>query len=161
MNWLLMGNSDTDPSQDFVGTTDGKSLIVKTGGQERAQVTAEGSVGIGLTGPCTSLHVKGRVATGWDFESAGALTFFPPDGYASTATVDVVGPLCTPLDTLGRSVELPQPELGDLIGVFQSGAYGLTASPVNFLSHPSPAEVLISQGAAQLIRARGAYSDLS
>lgn len=79
----------------------------------------------------------------------------------ASATVDVVGPLCTPLDTLGRSVELPQPEIGDLIGVFQSGAYGLTASPVNFLSHPSPAEVLISQGAAQLIRARGAYSDLS
>ena len=78
-----------------------------------------------------------------------------------TAMVDVVGPLCTPLDTLGRSVELPQPEIGDLIGVFQSGAYGLTASPVNFLSHPSPAEVLIGQGAAQLIRARGAFTDHS
>ena len=79
----------------------------------------------------------------------------------ATATVDVVGPLCTPLDTLGRSVELPQPEIGDLVGVFQSGAYGLTASPVNFLSHPSPAEVLISQGASQLIRPRGALTDLS
>jgi diaminopimelate decarboxylase len=78
-----------------------------------------------------------------------------------TATVDVVGPLCTPLDTLGRSVELPQPEIGDLIGVFQSGAYGLTASPVNFLSHPSPAEVLVNQGVAQLIRARGALTNLS
>ncbi len=76
-------------------------------------------------------------------------------------TVDVVGPLCTPLDTLGRSVELPQPEIGDLIGVFQSGAYGLTASPVNFLSHSSPAEVLVSQGVAQLIRARGALTNLS
>lgn len=76
----------------------------------------------------------------------------------STVTVDVVGPLCTPLDTLGRNVELPQPAAGDLIGVFQSGAYGLTASPVNFLSHPSPAEVLVEHGTAQLIRARGALS---
>jgi diaminopimelate decarboxylase len=70
--------------------------------------------------------------------------------------VEVVGPLCTPLDTLGRDVKLPNPEVGDLLGVFQSGAYGLTASPVNFLSHPTPAEVLIEGGAVRLIRARGA-----
>src|SRR5208282_3046595 len=44
--------------------------------------------------------------------------------------VDVVGPLCTPLDTLGRSVRLPAAEVGDLIGIFQSGAYARTASPL-------------------------------
>lgn len=76
-------------------------------------------------------------------------------------TADIVGPLCTPLDTLGRNVELPQPAVGDLIGVFQSGAYGLTASPVNFLSHPSPAEVMIDAGTVDLIRARGALTNLS
>ncbi|MDX2253587.1 MAG: type III PLP-dependent enzyme [Nitrospira sp.] len=76
-------------------------------------------------------------------------------------TADVVGPLCTPLDTLGRNVELPRPEVGDLVGVFQSGAYGLTASPVHFLSHPSPAEVMIDAGIAHLIRARGALTNLS
>lgn len=79
----------------------------------------------------------------------------------TTVTADVVGPLCTPLDTLGRTVELPQPKVGDLVGVFQSGAYGLTASPVNFLSHLSPVEVLVEQGRAQLIRARGALSAAS
>jgi len=58
-------------------------------------------------------------------------------------TVNVVGPLCTPLDLLGAKVELPRAKVGDLIVVFQSGAYGLTASPINFLSHPAPVEVLV------------------
>lgn len=59
---------------------------------------------------------------------------------------NVVGPLCTPLDTLGRQTELPEVAQGNLIGVLQSGAYGLTASPVNFLSHPLAAEVLVDRG---------------
>lgn len=57
--------------------------------------------------------------------------------------VTVVGPLCTPLDLLGNNVELSKSELGDLIVIFQSGAYGLTASPSRFLSHPEPAELLV------------------
>lgn len=58
-------------------------------------------------------------------------------------TATVVGPLCTPLDRLAEQVELPTAGPGDLIAVFQSGAYGLTASPVHFLSHPLPRERLI------------------
>ncbi|MBC6445393.1 MAG: type III PLP-dependent enzyme [Alphaproteobacteria bacterium GM202ARS2] len=72
-------------------------------------------------------------------------------------TASVVGPLCTPLDTLGRKVRLPMPETGDLVAVLQSGAYGLSASPVGFLSHPMPAEVLIDEGEARLIRERGSF----
>jgi diaminopimelate decarboxylase len=55
----------------------------------------------------------------------------------------VVGPLCTPLDLLAHRMELAEAQAGDLIVVFQSGAYGLTASPTAFLSHPAPAEVLV------------------
>jgi diaminopimelate decarboxylase len=58
-------------------------------------------------------------------------------------TVTVVGCLCTPLDLLGDQVVLPRADVGDLIAVFQAGAYGLTASPTAFLSHPAPAEVLV------------------
>jgi diaminopimelate decarboxylase len=58
-------------------------------------------------------------------------------------TVSVVGCLCTPLDVLADKVRLPHAEPGDLFVVFQSGAYGASASPVNFLSHPSAAEVLV------------------
>jgi diaminopimelate decarboxylase len=73
--------------------------------------------------------------------------------------VDVVGPLCTPLDVLGRAVELPKTEVGDLIGVFQSGAYARSASPLGFLSHPTPPEVWVEGKRDHLIRRRGRYED--
>ncbi|HRX70930.1 MAG: pyridoxal-dependent decarboxylase, exosortase A system-associated [Candidatus Competibacteraceae bacterium] len=57
--------------------------------------------------------------------------------------VSVVGPLCTPLDILADRMELAKADVGDLIVVFQSGAYGLTASPARFLSHPACVEVLV------------------
>ena len=57
--------------------------------------------------------------------------------------VTVVGPLCTPLDILAERMELAKAGVGDLIVVFQSGAYGLTASPTAFLSHPVCAEVVV------------------
>ena len=64
-----------------------------------------------------------------------------PIGEPSSASA--VGPLCTPLDVLGDKMELGHAEVGDLIVVLQSGAYGLTASPTAFLGHPTPVEVLI------------------
>lgn len=76
------------------------------------------------------------------------------------ATVDVVGPLCTPLDVLARDVSLPRAETGDLLGIFQSGAYARTASPLGFLSHATPSEILIQDGQARVIRRRGTYADL-
>ncbi|HRD48334.1 MAG: pyridoxal-dependent decarboxylase, exosortase A system-associated [Candidatus Competibacter sp.] len=57
--------------------------------------------------------------------------------------VSVVGPLCTPLDILADRMDLAKADVGDLIVVFQSGAYGLTASPAAFLSHPPCVEVLV------------------
>jgi diaminopimelate decarboxylase len=58
-------------------------------------------------------------------------------------TVSVVGPLCTPLDVLAERMELARADVGDLVVVFQSGAYGLSASPTAFLGHPAPLEVLV------------------
>lgn len=56
-------------------------------------------------------------------------------------TVNIVGPLCTPLDILANKMNLPQSGIGDLVVVFQSGAYGYTASPHLFLSQPKAVEV--------------------
>jgi diaminopimelate decarboxylase len=55
----------------------------------------------------------------------------------------VVGPLCTPLDLLADQMELARAGPGDLVAVLQSGAYGITASPGGFLSHPAALEVLV------------------
>ena len=58
-------------------------------------------------------------------------------------TVSIVGPLCTPLDLLADRMELPAAEAGDLVIIHQSGAYGFTASPRDFLGHPACVEVLV------------------
>jgi diaminopimelate decarboxylase len=68
---------------------------------------------------------------------------------ASPATI--VGPLCTPLDTLARKAGMPDLGAGDLIAVLQSGAYGRTASPVDFLSQPLPTEILVENGEVEII----------
>jgi diaminopimelate decarboxylase len=58
-------------------------------------------------------------------------------------TVNIVGPLCTPLDILADKMHLPKADVGDLVVVYQSGAYGYTASPSMFLSQPTALEVLV------------------
>ena len=64
-------------------------------------------------------------------------------GAALREVASVVGPLCTPLDLLADRMDLPTAEVGDLIVVFQSGAYGASASPQAFLGHPACTEVLV------------------
>jgi diaminopimelate decarboxylase len=62
---------------------------------------------------------------------------------AQREVASVVGPLCTPLDLLADQIELAQAHEGDLVVIFQSGAYGFSASPHMFLGHPPPIEVLV------------------
>jgi diaminopimelate decarboxylase len=57
--------------------------------------------------------------------------------------VSVVGPLCTPLDLLADKVGLPAAGAGDFVVIFQSGAYGHSASPLGFLGHPEPVQMLV------------------
>ena len=55
----------------------------------------------------------------------------------------IVGPLCTPLDLLADKMELSVAQPGDYVVIFQSGAYGASASPQGFLGHPEAIEVLV------------------
>ncbi len=64
-------------------------------------------------------------------------------GAGERENASVVGPLCTPLDLLGDRMELARASVGDLVAVFQSGAYGATASPQNFLSHAPAREIFL------------------
>jgi diaminopimelate decarboxylase len=82
-----------------------------------------------------------------------------PDDPA-TDLYTITGPLCTPEDVVGRNVALPPVAPGDLLGVERSGAYGPSASPGLFLSHGYPAEVLVLDGTAHLVRQRDTVDDL-
>ena len=68
-----------------------------------------------------------------------------PDG--DVAAYNLVGPLCTTIDVLATEIELPEVRAGDVIAIEHSGAYGLTASPTRFISHPEPREALFQDGA--------------
>ncbi|HXG99470.1 MAG TPA: pyridoxal-dependent decarboxylase, exosortase A system-associated [Sphingomicrobium sp.] len=57
--------------------------------------------------------------------------------------VTVTGCLCTPLDLLADSVRLPRADVGDIVAIFCAGAYGLSASPISFLSQPAAREILV------------------
>lgn len=64
-------------------------------------------------------------------------------GGGPTEVASAVGPLCTPLDLLADRMNLPVADVGDLVVVFQSGAYGASSSPQAFLGHPACTEVLV------------------
>jgi diaminopimelate decarboxylase len=82
-------------------------------------------------------HLGAVIPRNYPISKVGA-----PSG--DTKSYELVGPLCTSIDTLGRQVMLPQLVKGDLLAVNASGAYGLTASPVHFISHPSAKEIWVS-----------------
>lgn len=62
-----------------------------------------------------------------------------------TETYNLVGPLCTSIDILARKIKLPPTKTGDLLAIQMSGAYGYTASPDKFISHPSARELWLSK----------------
>jgi len=79
------------------------------------------------------------------------------DGSRPEEKHDLSGPLCTSIDKLGSGVLLPRLEEGDLIAIHAGGAYGPTASPLHFISHPLPVEVMVTNGQLRdITRLRGA-----
>ncbi|QMU78281.1 type III PLP-dependent enzyme [Streptacidiphilus sp. PB12-B1b] len=67
----------------------------------------------------------------------------PVPGADGTGRATLVGPLCTPLDVLGRAVDVSDLSVGLVLSIPNVGAYGLTASLLGFLSRPVPTEVVL------------------
>ncbi|MFI9589352.1 alanine racemase [Nonomuraea sp. NPDC052265] len=98
-------------------------------------------VGVNALGGMSGL---GRILTP-DAQPVAAPAIAPRDGRLS-----LVGPLCTPLDILSRSADIPVPNIGDVLEIPNVGAYGLTASLLAFLSRPVPAEIVLDDGGTVL-----------
>src|SRR5918992_4117521 len=124
-----------------VKQTRGKTFVVTDGGMNH-HLTATGNMGQVFR------------------KSYPLLNLTRMSGVPEEEAVAVAGPCCTPLDMFGSNIPLVEPEVGDLIGVFYSGAYGFSASNLGFLSHPAPAEVLLWGGEARLLRAGGKPEDV-
>jgi diaminopimelate decarboxylase len=81
-------------------------------------------------------------------------------GARATFNYDIVGPICETGDFIARDRMLPMIELGDLIAVYDTGAYGFTMAS-NYNSRPLPAEVLVRDGQMNLIREAQSLDDLT
>src|SRR5215207_9645048 len=110
---------------------------------------------VGMNHPLTATGNMGQV-----FRKSYPLLNLTRMSGVPEESVAVAGPCCTPLDTFGSNIPLADPEAGDLIGVFYSGAYGFSASNLGFLSHPAPAEALLWRGEAHRLRAGGRPEDV-
>ncbi|WP_168453357.1 pyridoxal-dependent decarboxylase, exosortase A system-associated [Sphingopyxis microcysteis] len=104
-------------------TSHGETFLVTDGGLHH-QLAASGNFG-------TVIRRNYPIAVAGRFRDAPA------------ETVSVVGCLCTPLDRLGDQVALPRADVGDLIAIFQAGAYGASASPAAFLGQGPAREMLV------------------
>ena len=105
-------------------------------------------------------HLTATGNMGQVFRKAYPLLNLSHMGEGPGEDVAVAGPCCTPLDMFGTNIPLGEVRPGDLIGVFYSGAYGFSASNLGFLSHPNPAEILIWQDEARLLRPLGRPEDV-
>ncbi len=72
---------------------------------------------------------------------------------------DVVGPLCESSDTLGKDRTLPRPEAGELYAILDTGAYGSVMAS-NYNRRLLPAEVMVEDGKARVIRRRQTIDEL-
>ena len=72
--------------------------------------------------------------------------------------VTVTGQVCENTDVLAKDRKLPHAEVGDVIVVMNAGAYGYAMSS-QYNTRPRPAEVLVNEGQADIIRERETIND--
>jgi hypothetical protein len=155
--WSLAGNAVA--ATDFLGTTNAEPLSVRTSGAERLRVQPDGKVGVGLADPRTPLHVLGRVSTGLDFSSAGAITFFPPDGFA-WFHIDNGPAGGRPIGRL-RISHGPNPGSQELMTLVQNGNVGIATSNPAVTLHVTGNRIrLESRGKRLDLRADGGAVDI-
>ena len=81
------------------------------------------------------------------------------ENFGDVHAVDVVGPVCETVDVLGKDVELPEVEAGDLLVVLSAGAYGFVMAS-NYNSRPRPPEVMVDNEKFHVVRERERFEDL-
>jgi diaminopimelate decarboxylase len=128
--WFESGRSLTAPAGRLLTTV----MDVKQRG-DRSLVVVD--AGINILGGMSGL---GRVLR----PSTVLRNLTAPDG--PELAVDVVGPLCTPLDRLSVNTTMATPHVGDVLCVDNAGAYATTAALSAFLSRPAAVELVTDGG---------------
>ncbi len=125
-------------------------LLTTVVGEKRSRGTEIRLCDAGFNNQLAACGMMGTIIRrNWMFWNLSAEAGAPAGEYV------LAGPLCTTIDLLAREIELPRVEVGHVLAVGSSGAYGLTSSPSRFISHPEPLEILAVGGgeSAELIDA--------
>ncbi len=72
---------------------------------------------------------------------------------------DVVGPICESGDYFARKRSLPAVEQGDLLAIFNAGAYGFSMAS-NYNARPRACEVVVSKNQYYMVRDRETFGDM-
>ena len=83
----------------------------------------------------------------------------PPAAGTRPRQYEIVGPVCESSDVVGRDRTLPPLEVGDLVAIRDTGAYG-SAMASNYNRRPLPAEVMVDEGEWRVIRRRQTVDDM-
>lgn len=115
-------------------------LLTSVIGRKRSRGTDFRIMDAGFNNQLAACGMMGTVIRrNWRFRNVTR-----PEG--APAVYTLVGPLCTTIDILATKIELPELKEDDVVAVENSGAYGLTASPTRFISHPEPREAVLEAG---------------
>jgi len=68
-SWDIIGNSGTNPTTNFIGTTDNKALRIRTNNSVRMTVNSNGKIGIGTTSPAAVLDLTKNGTTDLNVKS--------------------------------------------------------------------------------------------
>lgn len=71
------------------------------------------------------------------------LLFFEGQESVSKEKVYIGGPLCNSADKIANNIYIEEAHIGDIAVFCLAGAYGLSMSHTDFLSHARPAELVI------------------
>jgi diaminopimelate decarboxylase len=116
-------------------------------------------------------HIKETPVTKWVMVDAGMNDMMRPAMYEAyhhiinckvkdeKEVVSVAGGLCESSDVFGRDREIDKPEVGDVLAIFDVGAYGISMAN-NYNARGRPRMVLTSKKGVFLIREKETYADL-
>jgi cytoskeletal protein CcmA (bactofilin family) len=136
--------------------------LVTTASERVHLVPQGGRVAVGSSNPLNDLHVQGGIGTGRTFQTAGSVTFYPPDGFAFFHIDN--GPSGGRPQGRLRISHGGQPGSTELISVLQNGRVGIGQPQPAASLHVSGDRIRLSRGnvAGRFIelRADGSALDL-
>ena len=100
-DWTLLGNAGTNPSTNFIGTTDAQDLVFRTGNTEKMRLLNNGRLSVSTSTPRGRIHAEERFINniGTIYPLLPGVTVQDNSDFIGFSTVDKDGNLATTDDS--------------------------------------------------------------